>query len=228
MWLFAPVFALSRGVKKLIVLLSICGVLISACMVFLVVRGVSLRTAPLIRPSVISGDDHVIARAVASRLFAEWQSNDLILVGTPLPSEWSERIATLMKDEIRVVSKKALSEPPPGSAPNLCTDLCWLTVPSEQALDLAPGEFIKTAVQTDGRPFITLHFIEFSGYEHDIVDECEREQRLDFRCLRTLAIKESRRKMKDPTKRYFFMRKYNHRDYFLFLQTKSEAESGGL
>ena len=37
-------------------------------------------------------------------------------------------------------------------------------------------------------------------------------------CVRAVSIRESLRKMKDSTKKYFFLKKYNHNEYYLFLE----------
>jgi hypothetical protein len=198
-------------------LLVTAGLLIAGCMVFLVFQGVSLRTATLIRPSVVP-DDAALARAVAMRLFAEWKDHELVLVAEP-GGDWSRRVATELQRAVTEVSRKALSVANTATDPSSCPDLCWLEAPSAEVLDLAPGMLLTQRVRPTGRPYLTLHLIEFEDFERDIVADCEREKRLDFRCLKTLAIRESRRRMKDPDARYFFLRKYNHRDYFLFLQT---------
>lgn len=199
-------------------LLILAGLLISACMVFLAFRGVSLRTATLIRPSVVP-EDAALARAVAGRLFAEWKDHEIVVVADPA-GEWSRRVSAELKLAVAEVSGKTLSVANTSMEPASCADLCWLEAPSDEALDLAPRSLLSERVRPSGRPYLTLHFVEFSDFEREIIADCERERRLDFRCLKALAIRESRRRMKNPDARYFFLRKYNHRDYFLFLQTE--------
>ncbi|MNT70179.1 hypothetical protein D3C72_2085370 [compost metagenome] len=51
-----------------------------------------------------------------------------------------------------------------------------------------------------------------------MTQECDAQQRLHLDCLVPVSIREVQKKIKDPSKLHFFLRKYNERDYFLFVQ----------
>jgi hypothetical protein len=56
-------------------------------------------------------------------------------------------------------------------------------------------------------------------YNNELVpDLCENQKRLTIDCLIPLSVRDVKKKIKDPTQLYFFLRKYNDRDYFLFVQ----------
>jgi hypothetical protein len=67
--------------KKITVILALSFILISACMIYLIRSGVSLRSASLISPSVMSPDRHSIAKGLVVRLFPDLQSARFIFMG---------------------------------------------------------------------------------------------------------------------------------------------------
>lgn len=203
--------------KTLTIVLGIAFAIISACMIMLTKRGVSLRSLALIKPSEIQNFPKGVAEAVVHPLFPEFTAKDIVLVA----SDDNERLKALA-DEIRLTAGKRLGvEYHVASDPrNLqdCAKPCWVNVSHEKAQQLVPNEYIDQVIRPMARPFFTLNLTEFDNYDASKVEQCESEKRLDPECLTTLAIKAAQRKMRDAGKRYFFMQKYNLSDYFVFIQ----------
>lgn len=203
--------------KTISIVIAVAFVIISACMIMLTKKGVSLRTARLISPSEIHEFPESVAKAVVHPLFPEFKSSDIILVAT----DNSPHLQALL-DQIRWSAEAKLgftyniSKDPMSVAS--CPRPCWVQVQPQQAQQLVANEYVDQVVRPLNRAFFTLNTIEFDGYDSSKLEHCEAEKRLDLECLVTLSVKAAQKKMKDPSKRYFFMQKYNHSDYFLFVQ----------
>lgn len=70
----------------------------------------------------------------------------------------------------------------------------------------------------ENRGAIQLYVIEFSGRSFNVSEKCLKMQRLNQACIRELGLKSAERKMKNPNMKYFFLKKYNHSDYYLFVE----------
>ncbi len=204
--------------KKIIFILSLAFLIITGAMAYLIKKGVSLRADTLIKPSEISANDTNVSHAVAYRLFPDFQSHDMIIVGVP---ENDSRLQVLA-EQIAIESEKLLGQPIHRASDKNklqdCGKLCWVKVAPEESQELEKNPYIESIIQPLGRSYFTLNLIEFADYDHAVVDSCEQEKRLDLKCLVTLSVKEAQRKMKDSNKRYFFMKKYQDRGNYLLLQ----------
>lgn len=204
--------------KKIIFILSLASLIMVGAMIYLVKEGVSLRAATLIKPSEVSANDTNVSHAVAYRLFPDFQSHDLIVVGVP---EEESRLQVLA-EQIAIEAEKLLGQPIHRASDKLnlqaCAKLCWVKVKPEEAQELEKNSYIESVIQPLGRSYFTLNLIEFTDYDHSAVTACEKEKRLDLKCLVALSVKEAQRKMKDQNKRYFFMKKYEDRGNYLLLQ----------
>jgi hypothetical protein len=208
--------------KKIIVILTLASLIIVAAMVSLVKKGISLRINTLIKPSEISANDENVAPAIAKRLFPDLQSSDILIIGLPINNprlaaiteKFIKETATLLKRPINTAANKT----------NLkdCTRLCVVITSPMESQELEKNIYIESAVAPLGRNYFTLNIAEFdtsvdmNGAE---MENCEKEKFLDFKCLALISLRDSKRKMKDPTKKYFFMKKYQDRGHYLFLQS---------
>lgn len=204
--------------KKIIIILSLASLIMIGTMISLIKKGVSLRADTLISPSEINTNDTNVSHAVAYRLFPEFQSHDIIIVGVP---EADSRLQVLA-EQIAIEAEKLLGQPIHRAADKMnlqnCGKLCWIKVTQEEAQELEKNSYITSVIQPLGRTYFTLNLSEFADYDHAAVTACEQERRLDLKCLTVLSIKEAERKMKDASKRYFFMKRYEDRGNYLFLQ----------
>jgi|GEM_PF-1067196 len=211
-------------------------VLIGAVMMFLVVKGVGLRAAPLIRPSVMDADLQIVANSTVSRLYPELQQTPVVVLGV-LPL--NERRQLLLKQLTAAFKKTFAKEPgqldlsteiansgPASITERLaaCLQPCWILGPLMETNELAGTTSsnqwlteVRKILGNSGETYINLSTIDFDRVVETPVD-CLDEKRLSYRCLTPLVVHDSLRKMKDAGAKYFFLRKYNERDYFLFLE----------
>lgn len=208
--------------KKISIILGIAFVIIIFCMLYLVRTGVSLRTEPLIKPTEISHDHRNIAEHLMLRLFPELQGNHYILWGVLPETQESQRVLSFALEEYQKMFKVPVHVIRDGvnatdEELRACQKPCWVLFPTEQANELTPNELIEKKFHALNLPYITLTWVSFDNTEK-VTDECEAQQRLHLDCLIPVSIREVQKKIKDPRKLHFFLRKYNDRDYFLFVQ----------
>ncbi len=219
-------FIWSFGImKKVTLLIVLACVVVGVCMVSLVRSGISLRSALLIKPSEWSQENsQEAAQAVFYRLFPAFQSRDLLVVGvdqpTPRVTEFLEHLKANASDfykkpiktfdDSQILTAQAELES--------CAKTCWVFTETQSTSDIAPMPSVLQLAGLDEKNRFTLSIFEFEGYDEKLIPTCEQQKRLTLECLKNLAIKEAQRKMKDPNKKYFFMKQYLERDYFLFIQ----------
>lgn len=180
-----------------------------------------MRSAPIIRPSEISEDRYNIAHGIIYRLSPEFQDSHYVLWGFLPQSSESQRIFAHFRTEYERVFQHPVHLYENAETASLedllaCEKPCWLLLPQEKAHELTKNNFITEKIQPLGRPFISVTWLPFSKLE-EVPEYCVREKRLTLECLKVLGIHESQRKMK-PGHQYFFLKKYNERDFFLFFQ----------
>lgn len=215
--------------KKLFAILGLVAIIITVCMIYLVRKGVSLRSEPLIRPTVISADQRNIASHTVLRIFPELQNVDYILWGV-LPESPDNQL--LMTHFVEEYYKKLLAPPHviqnglEASAEEFekCARPCWIKMPHNGANELTPNAFVTEKIKPLNRHYITVTVMPFTGDE--VVPEyCDQQKRVTLECITPVSVREIHRKMKDPKQLYFFLRKYNDRDFFLFVQKELPKNS---
>ncbi|HEX7672826.1 MAG TPA: hypothetical protein VF412_01575 [Bdellovibrio sp.] len=205
--------------KVITTILVVAFLIITGAMISLIKRGVSLRPSTLITPSEVSANLQNISHGVAYRLFPDFQSYDLFVVGVPADNAELQQIAKDIKAQAEALLKQPIHEAAGKADLQNCAKPCWVTVTPDEAQELTPGNpYIEQTVLPLNRNYLTLTLTEFTDYDHGIISQCENEKRLDFPCLKALSIQEAQRKMKDPKKRYFFLRQYRDHEHFLFIQ----------
>lgn len=209
--------------KRLFLILGAAFLIISGCLLYMVVKGIGLRAAPLIRPSEISADRANIARALVHRLFPEFQGAQDVVWGLLPETELSRDVINGALHEYEQVFGKKVSVLLDAASADeatlrACAPPCWLFLDRHEANELTEHDFLKTRLAPRGLPYINITLVEFPSATVEIPPGCEEEKRLSLRCLVPLVIHESARKMTNPDAKYFFLRQYNERDFFLFLQ----------
>ena len=211
--------------KKVTAVLVMCVFIISACVVYLIRSGISLRAAPLIQPSVMTADQSNVASAVVLRLFRELQDSDYILLGVLPESEESKQIISQVAEEYVKLFHKPIQfiyDAENASADFLlsCKKPCWLLISEKKANHLESNSFAENLLLPLKRTFFTLTFVSFHK-NIKVPEGCDNQKRLSLDCLIPVSVRGVRRKMKDSQKRYFFLQKYNEKDYFLFVEKKT-------
>ncbi len=209
--------------KKIVILISLAFLIIIGAMVSLVKKGVSLRANTLITPSKISKNDSNVGPAIAQRLFPDFQASEILIIGLPAGNSRLQIVA----EQIAASASQLLGAPihrvDDKLNPQDCKKLCWIVVQPEEAQELEQNKYIESVIKPLGRSYFTLNLIEFRRLEKNQseleISQCEKEKLLDFKCLSLLSIKDAERKMKMADQLYFFMKKYQDRGHYLFLQT---------
>lgn len=211
--------------KTIIAILTVCFTLITALIIYITRAGVSIRTAPIIKPSAVSKDFHNVPLGIFLRLFPEFQQADYVLFGFPQNSSEARTTLHLLKEryekEFKIEVKILVgTETKSLALVQNCLKPCWIILPEAEANELSLNAWIQTNIHPTKRSYFTLTWIPFQR-QITVSELCKKEKRLDLECLKAVSIKEVERKMKDINARYFFMRKYLDRDYFLFIENKS-------
>jgi hypothetical protein len=208
--------------KTITGILSLGFLIIIACLVYLLKSGVSIRTAPIIKPSPVSQDFVNVPQGIFLRLFPDIQQSHYILWSVSQNSAEVQKTLSVMKERAEHdlgLPVNFIYDGPKATAAEVkaCARPCWILFPEDQANELKPNAWIDANIKPLGREYFTL---SWSGFRRDVVvpDSCVKEKRLDLECLKVLSIHEVSRKMKERDQRYFFMRKYLDRDYFLFVE----------
>jgi len=217
--------------KKLGLLFGLSFVVIAACMIYLVKTGVSLRSAPMIKPMPLADDYGKLASNTLLRLYPDFHEAHYILIGLPETSPEAETFLALLKEDYRktfgIEVNTLLSKEfdVPGSVES-CPKPCWLVTTPNKANTLSANPLVETRIIPSGESFFTLSLMPFTKDE-PISQECDQEQRVSFECIGPLSVREVARKLKNPEERYFFMRKYNEKDHFLFIESPHQGVPAG-
>lgn len=209
--------------KKVYYILGMALLIISGCMIYLVIKGVSLRSEPIIKPSPVDVQYQNITYGVFHRLFPIFQQTDFVIWGInkDLGSEEGTIFELLLNEHAVQLGERPkileISDKTSADEIKNCTKPCWIVVDREKASRLSEHEILKSLTTQLGQKYFSITFLEFD--RNLIVPvNCEKEQRLDFLCLLPVSVREVRRYFKNIATRYFFMRSYNEIDYFLFLE----------
>jgi hypothetical protein len=212
--------------KKLIVLLSLGFMIISGAMIYLLTNGISLHMATLIKPSVASSDLKNVAQALVLRMYPEFQSSHYILWGRLPEVEDEGALFLLIKEEYQRIFHRNVQLIPDASKSTIeelksCASPCWIFTAKDRANELEPNEFINGYIKPLSQPYINVTIIPFAtGVKAPAA--CLNEKRLKLECLTALAIEGAERKIK-TSDRYFFLKKYNEKDFFLFIQERKKT-----
>lgn len=213
--------------KSFAIFFGIFCVAATVIMLKLTLDGVSIRSAPIISPSPQGTEYKNVASSVVNRLFPDFQMADVVLIGSPTDLKSGPQIIDDLKSNYIKQFRKAVTLLADDG--NLteemisqCEKPCWILTSDARANELSEYNAIPQILNSmkNVRHFhITL--ISFFGVPEPTPD-CIAEKRLSLQCLIPLSIHEVRKKFKDPSVDYFFMRKYQDRDYFLFIQSSGK------
>lgn len=189
--------------------------IVGAVMISLLNSGISLRVATLIKPSDFVSTKQV-AQAVVVRLFPDLQSKKWMIYemspASPMDTELFQNISQEIKNTPvgDYELKTSLDD---------CGKHCAFVIHNSEHKEMYTQKFFAPldspqSIEPEHFRLVVQHFDRTESF----IEECETMQRLDEKCIRSLSIRDARRKMKDVTKKYFFLKKYNHNDFFLFLE----------
>ncbi len=213
--------------KTIVAILSVCFVLITACIMYLVRSGVVIRAQPYIRPTVVSTDFKNVPDQVFRRLFPDFQSIDYVVWGLDFNQAEDQQLLSTVKELYekqfgRPVQLLMGVDKADRTAVQSCTRPCWIVVNPDEAHSLQPNAFIESSILPLQAPYFTLSRMSFDQAKEETPAECVPEKRLDAECLKWVSLVEEKKKIgRLGDQRYFLLRKYLDQDYFLLIQNKS-------
>ena len=210
--------------KTILIIFGIFFVIASGIMIKLTHDGVSIRSAPIISPSPQGAEYKNVASSVMNRLFPDFQMSSFVVIGFPFDLKAAPQIMNDLKADYEKQFNKTvtlLSDDAELTVEKIsqCRLPCWILTSESKANELSEDNKISQLLdQMGGLKHFHITLIPFQDVPEPSHD-CIAEKRLTLKCLIPLSIHEVRKKFKDPSIAYFFMRKYQDRDYFLFIQT---------
>lgn len=212
--------------KKFFVLLAISCLFAAAVLIKLTREGVSIRSAPIIAPSPQGVGSSNVAKSLVKRLFPDFQMAQYVVLGRASGFDMGTQIIKDLKIKYEEEFRKTVTllidnGNLDAEAIAKCLQPCWILTSETQANELAEPQRIPMILNSMTKiSHFHITFIPFSNIPSPPQD-CIDKKRLTLSCLISLSIHEVSKKFKNPAVSYFFMRKYQDRDYFLFLQTGS-------
>lgn len=208
--------------KTIFSLLGLGFVIVMACMIYLLRSGVSIRTAPIIKPSPVGEDFSNVGQGSFLRLFPDLQKSHYIVWGVSQNSGEVQMTLAIMRERTLAELKTPVNmiyEGLKATRADLekCARPCWILMPEEGAHELARNNWIEDNLKPLNEEYATITWINFDRHV-EVPKACIEEKRLDIECLKLVSVNEVARKMKEDNGRNFFMRKYMDRDYFLFVE----------
>ena len=202
--------------KSVNALLAVCLVIISAVVIYLVIDGTALRSAGVIKPTVLDSENKLLPKSVALRLFPEFQSspNTVWLASPKLQPKLASVVASIhnyytslkapsMPELVLINSNTQVSE-----ITNSKNSKWWIFE--------SENESVLKVIRQNEIEANTIYVNEFKRDE--VVQEiCETEKMLSRECLKVVAVREVKKKFKTE-QRYFFMRRYNDHEFYLFIE----------
>lgn len=209
--------------KTFFVLLGISCVVASAVLIMLTRDGIAIRSAPIIAPSPQGEEYKNVAKSIVNRLFPDFQMSNYVVIGSPADLQMGPKIINELKIRFEEQFKKnvtLLSDDGNLTPESIakCQQPCWILTSEIHSNELSVQNKLPQILdKMENTNHFHITFIPFSSVPTPS-DACIAEKRLSLQCLIPLSIHEVSKKFKDPAISYFFMRKYQDRDYFLFLQ----------
>lgn len=165
-----------------------------------------------------------VSQVVFYRLFPEFQDKELLVIGTDKPSDKAKLFIANLKKQVETnnkISIKTYDDTNLLSAQGelqSCKQTCWIFTEARSTSDIAPMPSVLQLAGLEEKKRFTLTIIEFDQQDPLVLQQCEKQKRLTLECLKNLSIKEAQHKMREPNKKYFFLKQYLERDFFLFIQ----------
>jgi hypothetical protein len=213
--------------KKIYLLFGSALFVISICMIYLLANGVSLRSEPIIKPSPIDAQYQNITSGLLNRMFPEFQKTDYVVWGLSSNSQSEEAtLFELLKNEHLAQFGRqpyTVNWTVDTTTEELkkCTKPCWIQIEKTKANSLKLNDSLQFIRSVLGDNYFSITFLEFERNRDDsekVSDLCQTEKRLDFSCFLPISVREVQKYFKEKSVRYFFTRRYNEIDYFLFIE----------
>lgn len=202
--------------KLVNVLLVACLAVISAVVIYLVIDGTALRSAGVIKPTVLDSENKLLPKSVALRLFPEFQSSENTLwLASP---QLQPKLASIVASIHNYYTTLKTPSVPELILVNSITQASEMT--NSQNAKWWVFESENTAVlEAIRKKQASPNIIYVNEFKRDeaVSPNCETEKMLSRECLKVVAVREVKKKFRTE-QRYFFMRRYNDHEFYLFIE----------
>jgi hypothetical protein len=208
--------------KIIISAFIICFLLIGGVIFNLTTKGIALRSSGVIKPTLLGTDNYLIAHSLALRLFPEFQTMKNVVWSPELGLETIVDAITLqtaleLKKEKTNVSPEIITvaalENEPFPELTVSENYRWWILPTTRQ------DLLTSFKNTFSNQNFIIIFIHSFDRNEAFPAECEDIKILNHDCLRAAAVREVRKKLKSDSD-YFFMRRYQDNEFYLFIEKK--------
>ena len=158
-----------------------------------------------------------MARHLYLRLFPEFQQIDYVLWNFENKSGETDLFYFQISNEFEAQLKKINFFTDFKLPLENCPAPCWAVVSSDS--DLAEW---KTQLGQSNKKWMVIHW---KSYEEaaTVPERCLDQKILSEECIKPVAVNDVKKRLKDPSQRYFFLKKYLDRDFYLFVKALPEV-----
>lgn len=195
---------------KIIFTLLTLAILVSAgVMIFLLKKGVALRTAGVIAPTEFTLKPELIGKSIAGRLFPDFQTAKNVIWYIEPEEEPFVSVPEIALRYYQTTSKPELIDLRKTDLVK-CDENCWYVQSAQRPL----SDDILKKVKT--QPSIEI-YIQYFDRNGAVTEVCENEKILELKCIGPVSAREVRRKLKTSAP-HFFMRRYLDSQFYLFVE----------
>lgn len=196
--------------KVVFSLLAAALIISSGIMFFLVKKGAALRPAGVIQPAEFTDKPDLIGKAIALRLFPEFQPAKIVIWYSDMKDQPHSQIPEVTLSYYQTNDKPELIDLRQDPAGECRLESCWYIQSLATPLPEALLEKVKTV------PSIEI-YIQYFSRDEKVSEICDSEKVLELNCIGPVSVREVRKKIKNPGP-YFFMRRYLDSQFYLFIE----------
>jgi hypothetical protein len=181
---------------------------------------------------VIHPEQQNVARSLVARLHPELKSAKVIYWGVSednqvwnsLRTQIEEHVESMLGQKPAILDLRKLQDPLESQAQAIraCPKPCWVILSDNEAHFLSEDSRAALLDKLVQEQAITLNLLRLDR-NLEIPESCLDEKRVSRACIAAVVTKDSARKFKEENKRYFFLRRYNDRDHFLFVERPEDG-----
>lgn len=201
--------------KKIYWIFGIVFLVISSAMITIIKRGVTLRLQPLIKPTQLENNLEPMARHLFLRMFPDFQQADYVIWNFEGASKETELFFSQITNRFESEIKKVNFLSPNHALLGECPAPCWATSTSVSQLSDLKKQLVGL-----NKKWIVIHWKNYNAVEV-VSDVCLNQKILSEECIIPVAVNDVKKRLKDPSVRYFFLKKYLDRDFYLFIKSSA-------
>lgn len=196
--------------KTVAAIVTLAFLVIAAVMISLVRRGGALKPAGVIKPAEIGNNPALIPEQIATRLYPDFHEAKFVVWRVEAGDAQLSAIPSAVFAHLRIPPLPTLHDLRHGGEDG-CAENCWYVQDLEKELPDAVIQKMKD------KPTVVIHVQKFQR-DQKVPEVCETEKILTVECMKPVATREVRRKIKTAAPHYF-MQRYQSSQFFLYLES---------